>query len=133
MAKLSQLADYQSPWLKAEDLAGKPRRVRIKDYEVADMKQQDGSKQTKIVLSFLGKAKKLILNRSNAAALGAALGDDLDEWTGAEIILSPGKTPNGQDTITVAVIPDEQTPAPVPANAPGAADNPFNDKADLPF
>ena len=130
MAKLSALKDYQSPWLKPEDLMGKPRRVRIADYEVTEMKQQDNTKQTKIILSFMHKDKKLILNRSNAAALGQALGDDLDDWTGAEIILTPGQAQNGQPTILCTAIPVEPQ-APVANQAPVVASSRAD--PDIPF
>ena len=122
MARVSEISSYQSPWLKAEDLAGAPRRVRIADAKVETLPQSDGSKAPKIILAFHGKQKKLILNTSQASALVTALGDDTERWLSAEIILSPLTSNNGQPTIGLAVIP---TAPEIPTTAPEKTENPF--------
>ena len=62
--KLSDLDLYQSPWLSLPDLAGRAVRVAISEVRVEEMKQRDGDKARKAVLSFSGKKKRLILNVS---------------------------------------------------------------------
>lgn len=99
---------YQSSWLKADDLQGAARRVRIADVTIEEFKQQDGTKEKKLVASFMGKQKKLVLNRTNAAALTTIFGsDDTEEWQSGEILLAPGVAPNGKATINVSAIPSE--------------------------
>lgn len=118
--KTSQL--YSSPWLKPEDLQNRTVRVRICDATVKQLPQQDGTKQGKAVLSFVGKAKQLILNRTQHSALVSAVGsDDTEAWIDHEILLSPGSTPQGQATINIA-------PLPTVAKEEGEADagNPFH-------
>ena len=103
--KLSDLDFYQSPWLSLPDLAGRAARVTISEVKVEEVRQRDGSKARKVVLSFSGKRKRLICNVSQARAAGDAWGDDLDRWVGKAAILQPGKAENGKDTILLIPVP----------------------------
>ena len=118
MARLSDLDFYQSPWLSLPDLAGRAVRVTISEVRVEEVKQRDGTKARKVVLSFNGKKKRLICNVSQARAAGEAWGDDLDRWVGKQTILQPGKAENGKDTILLIPVPPA-THEP-PAAQPGA-------------
>ena len=69
--------------------------------------QSDGSKQTRIIVDFVGKQKRLILNRTQAAALAAIGGDDTDQWTGLEVYLSPSLASNNKGTITILPVPTD--------------------------
>lgn len=111
MAKVSDI--YQSAWLKAEDLQGAARRVQIESAKTEEIKNQDGTKERKIVLGFVGKAKKLILNKSQASTLVKLYGDESDYWLNKEIMLSPIPSNNGKETIAVTGLPvaeHEQSP-----------------------
>ncbi len=99
MAKVSEL--YPSPWLRAEDLQGMQRKVRVESVEIAPFKNFDGEKELKPVLSFVGKSKKLILNKKQAFAMALAAGDDTDTWVGSEVYLQPQTTPQGKQTIVI--------------------------------
>ena len=116
--KLSDLDFYQSPWLSLPDLAGRAVRVAISEVRVEEMKQRDGTKARKAVLSFSGKKKRLICNVSQARAAVEAWGDDLERWIGKQAILQPGKAENGKDTIMLIPVPPA-APEP-PAAQPGA-------------
>ncbi|MFN8493991.1 MAG: hypothetical protein U0350_40710 [Caldilineaceae bacterium] len=109
MAKVSEIQSYQSPWLRAEDLQGSARRVRIERASVETIKQADGSNQERVVVAFTGKAKKLICNKTQVTALAAICGDDTDQWRGREVFLSPQPTPQGK--LTIAVMAAEATQA----------------------
>lgn len=74
----------QNQYLKAEDLRNRTHVVRIAR---ATLEQVGNKDAPKICLAFEGKSKKLALNKTNAATLAAALGDESDEWRGAEITL----------------------------------------------
>ena len=116
--KLSDLDFYQSPWLSLPDLAGRAVRVTISEVRVEEVKQRDGTKARKAVLSFSGKKKRLICNVSQARAAGEAWGDDLERWIGKQAILQPGKAENGKDTIMLIPMPPAAHEP--PAAAPGA-------------
>lgn len=112
MAKLSDLDFYQSPWLSLSDLAGRAARVTISEVKIEEVRQRDGSKARKVVLSFTGKKKRLICNVSQARAAGEAWGDDLDQWVHKQAILQPGKAENGKDTILLIPVPPAAEAAP---------------------
>ena len=118
MTKLSDLDFYQSPWLSLPDLAGRAARVAICEVKVEEVRQRDGDKARKVVLSFSGKKKRLICNVSQARAAGEAWGDDLERWIGKQAILQPGKAENGKDTIMLIPMPPAAHEP--PAAAPGA-------------
>jgi hypothetical protein len=103
MAKVSQV--YASPWLRAEDLQGRTIKVTIGRAGVDLIPQNDGSKQERIIVDFLGKQKRLILNKTQAAALAGIAGDDTDQWSGIEVYLAPQPTNNGKLTIGLLPVP----------------------------
>jgi hypothetical protein len=97
---------YQSNWLKAEDLQGAPRRVTIEGVSAQKFKNsQDNTEETKIVLSFVGKQKKMSLNKTNAGALVRLFGDDTDQWHGREVMLVPTMASNQKPTISITGVP----------------------------
>ncbi len=105
---------YSSDWLKAEDLQGKTTKVVVADVgieEIGDKKEQ------KIVLGFVGKEKKLVLNKTNARVIADVYGDDELEWIEKEIIMYPtvveyqGKsTPCIRIRIDMPVVEEEDQP-----------------------
>ena len=78
--------------LKADDLKGRSHLLKISEVRVH--KFDEGAK---LVLSFHGREKELVLNKTNAQMIGSKLGDDYDKWDGSEIEVYPDKTQfNGQ-------------------------------------
>ena len=108
MAKVSEIGSYQSPWLRAEDLAGQSRRVKVERATLEDIRQADNTNQQRIVVTFVGKQKKLICNKTQAMALATALGDDTAGWLGRDVYLTPAPTPQGKLTIAVMPVPSEE-------------------------
>lgn len=76
--------------LKAEDLKGHTVKVTINSYEVA--KFDNGSK---VILSFAGKEKTLVVNKTNAMIIQSAYGPDTDNWIGKTVEIYPDKTTFG--------------------------------------
>lgn len=108
MARRSVADIYPSPWLRADDLRGHSARVQVSEAMVEELRQRDGSKETKIVLSFMGKQKKLALNKTQAMAMVKITGSEYyEDWPGAVIMLSPAQAPNGQATIAITGVPSE--------------------------
>lgn len=80
--------------LKATDLQGREILVTIASHEVVDF--NDGKK---IVLTFTGKDKTLVTNKTNAKAIGAAFGEEPSGWTGKNIYLYPATTEYNNQTV----------------------------------
>lgn len=126
--RVTDLPTYQSPWLVATDLQGKPRRLTIIEWTIKEVNQRDAGRVEKVALSFAGAKKKLLLNATQAKVLDAAFGE-LERWIGKQIILQPARTPQGQQTIEVVIL--QAAPAAASTEAPGdgknSSDNPFDD------
>lgn len=104
-----------SNYLKAEDLKG--RRVDVVISEAVTEKVGDADK---IVLSFDGKEKKLVLNITNARMIAGLLNSmDTADWIGSEITLRPDKTTYQGDLVDClrvdAVLPNQpEDSSPIP-------------------
>lgn len=84
--KLSEA--FPSKFLKASDLQGRDVPVTISKVEIEEFDRRGGGKENKLVLSFSGKAKSLVCNKTNAGAIAKVLGtDDTDHWIGRSITL----------------------------------------------
>jgi len=93
---------YPSKWLRAVDLQGRPARVQIVAVDVQDFRQRDGSQEARIVISFARKHRRLVCNRTQAQALAEILGtEEFERWIDRDVILAPGRAPNGQQTIVI--------------------------------
>lgn len=101
MAKVSEI--YTSPWLRAEDLGGRTIKTKIAQAGADLIPQADGTQQERIIVNFVGKSKRLILNKTQAAALVQIAGDDTDGWRGTELYLAPQPTSNGK--LTIGILP----------------------------
>jgi len=78
---------FPSNWLKASDLQGRTIKVMIQNVVMEDV--GDGEKP---ILTFMGKDKGLVLNKTNANMIVDAYGDETNEWAGKEIEIFPDKT-----------------------------------------
>ncbi len=117
-----------SKFVKAEDLAGQVVRVTIAKVGIEEVGQ---AKDRKATLSFVGKDKGLVLNRTNTKALIDAFGKDSDAWVGQKIelyateTLFQGKPVQG---LRVRPAPKKAAPkAPVVTAPEPAADDELND------
>lgn len=87
---------FPSNYLKSDDLNGNEVTVTI-----ADVAMKQVGDDTRLVLSFVGKKKEMICNKTNASRIAAQYGDDTDDWDGKEITLGSefvefqGKTVQG--------------------------------------
>ena len=103
MAKVSQI--HASPWLQGEDLQNKGIKVTVSAASVETLPQTDGTQAQKIVISFLGEAKKLILSKNQEVAMAMIAGDEMEGWYGVEIGLTPQPTSDGKTTIAIVPVP----------------------------
>lgn len=114
---LSDIYASGPPKVKAADLPESGVTVTIEKTEIVDF--DDGKK---IVLTFLGKEKTLVLNKTNAGSIGKLHGGDIRYWPGKKIVIYPTETDfSGQRVACIRIkkAPDDnagQGPAPPPAN-----------------
>lgn len=78
--KVSQV--FSGEYLTAADLQGAEPSVVIASVELKEF--DDGNK---FLLTFQGKKKGLVANKTNSKRIAALYGDDTDEWIGREIVL----------------------------------------------
>jgi len=84
---MKQYAGSESNYLKAEDLNGHRAKVKIVGVELVSF-EEDGVKETKPSITFEGKKKGMVLNKTNTDVLGKAFGYQSEGWMGKEIELS---------------------------------------------
>lgn len=78
---------FPSDFLKAADLMGKNVTVTIEKVEMETI-GQGAQQETKPVISFVGKEKRLVCNKTNANTIKKLYGADTDMWEGKSIILT---------------------------------------------
>jgi hypothetical protein len=83
----------QSRFLSAADLA-QEKKLRIKSVTVETVRQGSAQEQ-KPVLWFTNLSKGLVLNKTNNRTLRSALGDDMEKWANAIIVVFPTQTDFG--------------------------------------
>lgn len=82
--------------LKASDLpTGVKARVVVESCEEIMFREDDGKDKAKLKLSFVGKEKGLILNKTNAMTISHVYGPSVSEWYGKEIFLYSTKVDFG--------------------------------------
>ena len=100
--------------LKCEDLKGRRVTVEIEGYEVK--KFDEGSKP---ILSFVGKEKTFVVNKTNAFSIELALGTkEMDEWVGRRITLKPDRTLFNKKMVDCIRVDDREPAAPLNPAAP---------------
>lgn len=75
---------FPSKYLKADDLNGRNVSVLISHIDFEPM--TDG--ENKPVIYFQNKTKGLVCNKTNANILALIYGDEMDGWTGKEVVLT---------------------------------------------
>lgn len=113
--------------LKAADLQGHEPSVVI---ATVQMKKFDNG--NKLVITFQGKKKALVCNKTNANRIAYAYGTDTDGWIGREITLYTDLVDFQGSTVEAIRVrpPMKRPPAVQPAPAP-APDDELNDA--IPF
>lgn len=118
---------YPSAFLKADDLNGKQVRLTIEDVTLEEI-GQGKDKEKKLIVSFVGKEKKLVLNKTNAKTISKLYGDETDGWIDKDIIIAAREVEFQGDMVwSIRVSLSKPTAAePVAAAAKG-------DDANVPF
>lgn len=82
-----KVGDVYSSFLSADDLTLEPIDTVILGVDVERIDDKP-----KIVVTLRGVAKKWVVNRTNAALLSDAYGDDTDGWLDQPVRLERGRT-----------------------------------------
>ena len=120
---------FSGEFLKASDLHGKTVTVTIDRVGQEEFGQNN---DLKWVMSFHGKDKRMVLNKTNATVIAQTLGDEMDLWSGRQIVIRSEKV-NFQGKIVDGLrvhVPIDQGAAPAQAEAVASSADP-ND--DIPF
>lgn len=89
---MTKVSDLHTLWLKPAHLPTQgAREVTIERAEVKELHPRPGQKKQAIVLSFVGKIHKMIVNSGNANRLASIAGDDMEAWPGVVIGLKRGE------------------------------------------
>lgn len=78
---------FPSSFLKADDLKGHSVTVVIHDVQMEEIGQGQ-RKDRKLVISFRGKDKKMVCNKTNASVIEKLYGPETEDWIGKPIILA---------------------------------------------
>lgn len=89
----------EKEYLFAFDLDGREVTVTIDRCVGGEIVGENGRKSKKPMLHFVGKKKKLALNRTNGATIAALYGVRTEAWAGKSITLYPTTTTFGKDTV----------------------------------
>ena len=101
---------FPSPFLKADDLQGRNVTVTIEGVDMQEI-GQGAQKSTKPVISFVGKEKGLVCNKTNWSTIIKLHGDETDNWTGKKITLSPREVEyQGEMVLSIRVALIKPTP-----------------------
>jgi len=87
---------FPSKFVNAADLKGREVTVTI---ERLDLMRVGPRQVEEWVLSFVGKKKSLVLNKTNTFAIAEQLGCETDAWIGKRIKIGPRKTTYGGETV----------------------------------
>ncbi len=79
---------YPGNFLKAADLNGQNVTVTIQAVTLEELGQGRDA-ESKLILAFAGKDKKLICNKTNCRTIEKLYGDETDEWIGKKITIGP--------------------------------------------
>jgi hypothetical protein len=121
-ATVSEL--YPSKWLKRDDLAGRPVRVKIEAVNIETFRQPDGTSKVSAVVTFAGKTKRLICNKTQCNAFASVTGSErFADWVGHEVMLAPATSQNGKPTIAILPVTERR-------NAQSAVASPAEENAD---
>jgi hypothetical protein len=95
---------YGSKYFSAADLHGETPRRKIGKVEIGDLRDKDGSTKRKFLVYFKGEDKPMVLNRTNARTLAAALGKDPTAWIGVVVELYAEMTSLGKEGVRLRII-----------------------------
>jgi hypothetical protein len=124
MAHYKSLYDDKE-FLFAFDLGGREVTVTIDRCTGGVIVGEQGRKSKKPMLTFVGKQKKLALNKTNGKIIASLYGTETNNWAGKSIIIYPTTTTFGSETVECIrvkpIVPPGQKRSRAEAEAAAAA------------
>lgn len=103
---MPSVSDLYDLWLKPIHLpADKAVSVTIQQVEVKELHPRPTQTEKKLVVSFVGKNRRLILNDSNANRMATIGGEDYTAWSGLAVQLKRQKYTADKETIIIMPAP----------------------------
>ncbi len=103
-----------STYLRAHDLQGREPTVAIAKVEQIEL-ENNGRKEAKLLISFVGKNKGLVLNKTNMFAISDLYGPETDDWVGKKIKLVTARVDyQGKRVDAIRIDPPEKQLNPTP-------------------
>jgi hypothetical protein len=128
MTSLNEVYGCSGDHLKAADLRGSQVTVTIAAFEIVEFDDA-----TKVVLSFAGKDKTFVVNKTNAMTIGELHGQEFEMWIGKAIRLYPTKTNFGGKMVDCIRV-SQELPATTPViPEPKPAQSPITKLDEVPF
>lgn len=97
----TNVSNIYTLYLKARHLPPGGATATIERVTEEELHPRPGQTERKLVLSFKGKNRRLILNQRNANAMVDLAGEDWSKWVGVTVRLMPGKW-GSKDTIVLS-------------------------------
>lgn len=108
---------FPSKYLSVDDLKGKATVVTIESVELETMgKGREASE--KLIISFKGKSKSLVANKTNSKVIAKLHGDDTDDWIGKQIRLVPREVEFQGDMVWAIRVSLQSPGSPAPEPEP---------------
>ncbi len=85
--------------LYAYDLEGREVTIQIEKVSAGELMGEKGRKSKKPMIKFVGKDKKLAVNKTNGKTIAKLYGKDTDDWAGKWITIYPTTTEFGGETM----------------------------------
>lgn len=107
---MASLSDLYNIWLKAESLPpDKVVGVTIERATVEEIHPRPGQTERRLILSFKGKTRRLIVNGGNANKLANLHGEDYTAYPG--LVIGLKRTTYKKDMDTIHIVPAPAAPA----------------------
>jgi hypothetical protein len=88
---------FPSKYVKASDLKDQTHVVKIADVKIEEV---GSNKETKPVAYFEGRAKGMVLNKTNSRKIASIAGSpETEDWVGVEVAIYPTETEFGGESV----------------------------------
>lgn len=105
--------------LYAFDLDGRDVTLQIEKVFAGEVQGEKGRKSKKPIIKFVGKDKKLAVNKTNGKTIAALYGKETEQWVGQGLTLYPTTTDFGGETVECIRIRPVKPERKAPANGGG--------------
>lgn len=90
---------YPGRFLKSADLDGKIVTVTIADINAEEIEGDKNKKKREYILTFVGKKKSFVLNKTNACLIVQMFGKNPNTWRGKRVTIYPTQCRFGPKTV----------------------------------